>query len=88
MYNRSNPTNGRRTNQRNDNDDLNRFIADHEARSSLLRLNDHNINIRELSSYYSTSAKPKKGKKFNYRVTVILIKSQKINNVPIPNRIE
>ena len=45
------------------NDDLDRFLADNNARNSLLRLNDHNINIREMSVHYSSAAaKPKKGK--------------------------
>ena len=80
-------TNQPRMHNNNDNSS-NRFLADYEARSSLLRFNEH-VNVRELSSYYSIPGKPKnKGKKFNYRVIVILLKNQRMNKVPVPNRTE
>lgn len=71
------------------NENMNTFLSENEARNSLLRLNEHKINIREVSSYYSTlTTKPKKGKKFNFKVTVILLKNQSINKVPVPGRVE
>ena len=63
-----------------------RFLADYKARDRLLRFNEE-LNIRELSHQYSTSSRPKnKGKKVNYKATVILLKSQKANKVPAPER--